>query len=189
MSGRYRGFMCECQNTEDCSDSSYIGRTIKWSEVLTVLCCCMSHNRWLFLFCRFVSSEGELPLELLFAMSSAQRQHLSHLLLTVLLVGGWTADGAQNGSEAEGASFSVSSRRHIVVKEGSSALIECNVTGGHDDIKWYNSKGPLLGEENMLCWEQLDFFLAPRRHSSHILKSFKTRKLWNQFSHTPWNTQ
>lgn len=93
-------------------------------------------------------------------MSSAQRHHLSHLLLTVLLVGGWTADGAQNGSEAEGASFSVSSRRHIVVKEGSSALIECNVTGGHDDIKWYNSKGPLLGEENMLCWEQLDFFFS-----------------------------
>ncbi|XP_073334972.1 microfibrillar-associated protein 3-like [Pagrus major] len=82
-------------------------------------------------------------------MSSAQRQHLrqhlSHLLLTVLLVGGWTADAAQNASEAEAASFSVSSSRHIVVKEGTSALIECNVTGGHDDIKWYNSKGPLLG--------------------------------------------
>lgn len=158
MSGRSWGFVCVCQNTEDCCNLSYIGRTIKWGEVLTVLCCCGSHNRWLFLFCRFVSSERELVLELLFAMSSAQRHHLSHLLLTVLLVGSWTADGAQNRSEVEAVSFNVSSRRHIVVKEGSSALIECNVTGGHNDIKWYNSKGPLLGEENTQCSEQLDFF-------------------------------
>ncbi|XP_041808398.1 microfibrillar-associated protein 3-like [Chelmon rostratus] len=83
-------------------------------------------------------------------MSSAQKHHPSHLLLTVLLLGGWTADGAQNGSEPEAAS---SSSRHIVVKEGSSTLIECNVTGGHNDIKWYNSKGPLLDENTGGKWQ------------------------------------
>lgn len=82
-------------------------------------------------------------------MLSTQKHHLLHLPLIFLLFGGWTADGAQNGSEVGSASptplISVSSSRHVVVKEGSSILIECNVTGGHDDIKWYNSKGPLLG--------------------------------------------
>lgn len=76
---------------------------------------------------------------------------MSNLLLTVLLLGGWAADGAQNGSEVEVSSpvqlASVSSSMHIVVKEGASMLIECNVTGGHDGVKWYNSKGPLLGED------------------------------------------
>ena len=37
--------------------------------------------------------------------------------------------------------------RDIVVKEGSSTLIECNVTGSHDDILWYNSKGHILDEK------------------------------------------
>ncbi|XP_019120916.2 microfibrillar-associated protein 3-like isoform X1 [Larimichthys crocea] len=82
-------------------------------------------------------------------MLPTQRHHLSHLLLTVLLLGSWTAHGALNGSETETAAClrldSISSSRCIVVKEGSNALIECNVTGGHNDIKWYNSKGPLLG--------------------------------------------
>ncbi|KAM9348559.1 microfibrillar-associated protein 3-like [Symphorus nematophorus] len=80
-------------------------------------------------------------------MLPTQKHHLSHLLLAVLLLGGWTADGAQNGSESSVWLSSVSSSRYIVAKEGSSTLIECNVTGGHDDIKWYNSKGPLLGEK------------------------------------------
>lgn len=79
------------------------------------------------------------------------KHHLPHLLLTVLLLGGWIAEGAQNVSEAEAASSvrpaSVTSSRDIVVKEGTGTLIECNVTGGHDDIKWYNSKGLLLSEE------------------------------------------
>ncbi|XP_076607052.1 microfibrillar-associated protein 3-like [Chaetodon auriga] len=90
-------------------------------------------------------------------MSSAQKRHLSHLLLAVLLLGGWTADGAQNGSEPEAASSvrltGVSPSTHIVVKEGSSTLIECNVTGGRDDIKWYNSKGPLLSENSGGKWQ------------------------------------
>lgn len=76
------------------------------------------------------------------------------LLLSVLLLGGWPADGAQNVSEPEvsppvqltGASTSL----HIVAKEGDSMLIECNVTGGHDGVQWFNSKGPLTGEEGVL---------------------------------------
>ncbi|XP_044079055.1 microfibrillar-associated protein 3-like isoform X2 [Siniperca chuatsi] len=86
---------------------------------------------------------------LFWSLSEQQKHHLSHLLLSVLLLGGWTADGAQNGSEAEAASSmrltSVPSSGDLVVKEGSSMLIECNVTGGHNDIKWYNSKGRVLG--------------------------------------------
>ncbi|XP_034745656.1 microfibrillar-associated protein 3-like [Etheostoma cragini] len=85
-------------------------------------------------------------------MSPPQKHHLSLLLLlAVLLPAGWTADGANNGSEAEGVSSAhpawtgVPSGGDITVKEGSSVLIECNGTAGYDDIKWYNSKGPLLG--------------------------------------------
>ncbi|MBN3296244.1 microfibril-associated glycoprotein 3 [Amia ocellicauda] len=37
--------------------------------------------------------------------------------------------------------------REVVVKEGSSTLIECNVTGSYEDILWYNSKGHILDEE------------------------------------------
>lgn len=62
------------------------------------------------------------------------------LLLSVLLLGSWPADGAQNASEPE----------HIVAKEGDSMLIECNVTGGHDGVQWFNSKGSLTGEEGVL---------------------------------------
>ena len=78
-------------------------------------------------------------------MFSPGKHHLSHLLLTVLLLGGQTADGAQNGSEVETAS--VHSSRAIVAKEGSSILIECNVTGGHDSIMWLNPKGLKLGDD------------------------------------------
>ncbi|XP_059207685.1 microfibrillar-associated protein 3-like [Centropristis striata] len=82
--------------------------------------------------------------------------HKHQLLLTALLLSGWTANGAQNGSETEAASsvrLAVPSGRNIVVKEGSSTLIECNVTGGYDDIKWYNSKGPLLDEGTGGKWQ------------------------------------
>lgn len=82
-------------------------------------------------------------------MFSTQKLHLSHLLLLFLLFSGRTADGAQSGSEAGSTSptqlVSVSSSRHVVAREGCSVLIECNVTGGHDDVTWFNSKGPLLG--------------------------------------------
>ncbi|XP_076130544.1 microfibrillar-associated protein 3-like [Alosa pseudoharengus] len=46
--------------------------------------------------------------------------------------------------------------RDIVVKEGSSTLIECNVTGSHDDIMWYNSKGHILDEQGDGKWLILD---------------------------------
>ncbi|KAJ8348617.1 hypothetical protein SKAU_G00272060 [Synaphobranchus kaupii] len=46
--------------------------------------------------------------------------------------------------------------RDIVVKEGSSALIECNVTEGHEDILWYNSKGHILDEEEGGKWVIMD---------------------------------
>ncbi|XP_070700066.1 microfibrillar-associated protein 3-like [Pempheris klunzingeri] len=89
-----------------------------------------------------------------------QKYHLSRLLLTVLLLGGWTASGAQNRSEPEGVPFTrhagVPSSGDIVVKEGSSTLIECNVTEGHVDIKWYNSKGALLGEDTGGKWQTLE---------------------------------
>lgn len=79
---------------------------------------------------------------------SAPQKH--YLLLLVLLLSGWWADGAQNDSDVELVSpewvASVPSSRDIVVREGSSTLIECNVTGRHEEIKWYNSKGTLLGE-------------------------------------------
>ncbi|XP_023262093.1 microfibril-associated glycoprotein 3 isoform X2 [Seriola lalandi dorsalis] len=74
-------------------------------------------------------------------MFSHQKPHLSHLLLTVLLLHGWTTEAAQNRSEVEAPPSDPS----IVAREGSNTLIECNVTGGHDDVKWYNSKGQLLG--------------------------------------------
>ncbi|XP_034764594.2 microfibril-associated glycoprotein 3-like [Acipenser ruthenus] len=38
-------------------------------------------------------------------------------------------------------------RRDVIVREGSSAVIACNVTGGQDArVVWYNSKGHLLEE-------------------------------------------
>ncbi|KAM8900490.1 microfibrillar-associated protein 3-like [Spinachia spinachia] len=58
------------------------------------------------------------------------------LLAGLLLLGG--------GSQAESSSSSGGS---MLAKEGSSARIVCNVTGGHEDIKWYNSKGHLLGDD------------------------------------------
>lgn len=76
---------------------------------------------------------------------------MSRLLLAVLLLGGGTAGGDQNETEAAPSVQKARSSAggHIVVKEGSSMLIECNVTGGHDDFRWYNSKGPLLGEDRV----------------------------------------
>ncbi|XP_028276946.1 microfibrillar-associated protein 3-like [Parambassis ranga] len=75
-------------------------------------------------------------------MSLPQNHLLSHLLVTALLLGSRAADGAHSRSEA---ASGPSSSRDIVAKEGSSVLIECNVTGSRDDVKWFNSAGPLLG--------------------------------------------
>ncbi|XP_059913595.1 microfibril-associated glycoprotein 3-like isoform X1 [Gadus macrocephalus] len=64
-----------------------------------------------------------------------------------------SAEGAQNRTAAQDAVLKA--RRDgapfngevVVVKEGSDALIECNVTGVYDDFHWYNPKGLLLEEE------------------------------------------
>lgn len=97
-------------------------------------------------------------------MPAPQKHHLLPLLLAVSLLSGWSADGARNDSRAEVAAppgwmASVPSSRDIVVREGASTLIECNVTGSHDDIKWYNSRGPLLGEGGARRRKQL--YLLP----------------------------
>uniref|UniRef100_A0A3B5QT54 Microfibril-associated glycoprotein 3 n=1 Tax=Xiphophorus maculatus TaxID=8083 RepID=A0A3B5QT54_XIPMA len=78
---------------------------------------------------------------------------LSHTLL--LLLGCWTADGAHNDSEAGSVTelAPVASSRYILAKEGSSTLIECNVTEVQEDVRWYNSKGLLLGEEEGGKWQ------------------------------------
>lgn len=80
-------------------------------------------------------------------MSPPHNHNRSHLLIALLLLGGWTAGGAHDVSEASILQAGVPSSQNAVAREGSSMLIECNVTGSLDGIKWYNSKGPLLGEK------------------------------------------
>ncbi|XP_005800438.1 microfibril-associated glycoprotein 3 [Xiphophorus maculatus] len=83
----------------------------------------------------------------------SKKHCLSHTLL--LLLGCWTADGAHNDSEAGSVTelAPVASSRYILAKEGSSTLIECNVTEVQEDVRWYNSKGLLLGEEEGGKWQ------------------------------------
>uniref|UniRef100_A0A3B3Y5V7 Microfibril-associated glycoprotein 3 n=1 Tax=Poecilia mexicana TaxID=48701 RepID=A0A3B3Y5V7_9TELE len=83
----------------------------------------------------------------------SKKHCLSHTLLLLLVC--WTADGAHNDSEA--GSFTelapIASSRYILAKEGSSMLIECNVTDVQEDVRWYNSKGLLLGKEEGGKWQ------------------------------------
>ncbi|XP_054902456.1 microfibrillar-associated protein 3-like [Poeciliopsis prolifica] len=83
----------------------------------------------------------------------SKKHCLSHTLL--LLLGCWTADGAHNDSEAGSITelAPVTSSRYILAKEGSSTLIECNVTEVQEDVRWYNSKGLLLGKEEGGKWQ------------------------------------
>lgn len=77
---------------------------------------------------------------------------LSHSLVAVLLLlGARTADGAYNDSEETFPRRT--NNRNMVVKEGSNTLLECNVTEGHGDIKWYNSKGTLLDDDAGGKWQ------------------------------------
>ncbi|XP_072230710.1 microfibrillar-associated protein 3-like [Leuresthes tenuis] len=88
-------------------------------------------------------------------MLSPQDKCLSCMLFVVLLLSGCTTDGAQNKSEAV-ASLQMNtfpSSKDIMAKEGSSILIECNITARHADIKWYNSKGLLLEEGEGGKWQ------------------------------------
>ncbi|XP_034462848.1 microfibrillar-associated protein 3-like [Hippoglossus hippoglossus] len=84
----------------------------------------------------------------------------SRLLLCVLLLllCGRAAQAAPSRSEDEAASSPARmvadpSDRVIVVKEGSDTLIECNVTRGHTDVKWFSPKGAELGEEAGEKWQ------------------------------------
>lgn len=109
---------------------------------MKVGCCLTCNVAFPFLFCRFVLHRCEPQPFLWFGMLTPGKHRLSSLLLSVLLLHGWTADGAGNTSAALGPPS-----RDVVVKEGSSALIECNVTGDYTDMKWYNPKGRLLGQD------------------------------------------
>lgn len=87
------------------------------------------------------------------ATVSPSQKH--YLLLTVLLLSVWTADGLQNISGVEVKSDPQGNSKYITVKEGSSMLIRCNLTGGHDGAQWYNSQGLLTGEEDTLSEEKI----------------------------------
>ncbi|XP_030010598.1 microfibrillar-associated protein 3-like [Sphaeramia orbicularis] len=76
--------------------------------------------------------------------------HLSHLVLTLLL-SCWSTAGQQNRSHLVEI---VPPSMNIIAKEGSSMLIECNVTG--DNITWYNAKGLLLGDSEDGKWQIQD---------------------------------
>ncbi|XP_071030889.1 microfibrillar-associated protein 3-like [Oncorhynchus clarkii lewisi] len=74
------------------------------------------------------------------------------MIITQLFASGhaeeMTKDGTQNRSLVSIHYLaSLPTLRDIIVKEGASTLIECNVTGKPDDIQWYNSKGHVLDAE------------------------------------------
>ncbi|KAL0994429.1 hypothetical protein UPYG_G00122180 [Umbra pygmaea] len=73
-------------------------------------------------------------------------------VITVLLVCGQadevTTERTQNQSLLSVHSLASLPTLHvIVVKEGDSTLIKCNVTGKRDNVQWYNSKGHVLNEQ------------------------------------------
>ncbi|XP_036022480.1 microfibrillar-associated protein 3-like [Onychomys torridus] len=75
------------------------------------------------------------------------------ILVSTLATAKSVANGTLNGTDVVFGSVPViiAKTDHIIVKEGSSALINCSVHGGPDlAFKWYNSVGKLLkeGEED-----------------------------------------
>uniref|UniRef100_A0AAQ6AHA5 Ig-like domain-containing protein n=1 Tax=Amphiprion ocellaris TaxID=80972 RepID=A0AAQ6AHA5_AMPOC len=51
------------------------------------------------------------------------------------------------------------SSRDVVAKEGSSIVIECNVTDGNHEVKWFNPKGALLANDaGRSCWSTFEMF-------------------------------
>ncbi|XP_064423066.1 microfibril-associated glycoprotein 3 [Latimeria chalumnae] len=74
---------------------------------------------------------------------------------TVVALGNGTAQSREglaftNSSLPSGVQLQTAFSGHhdIIVKEGTSAVIECNVNGTHyKEVFWYNSKGRLLDEE------------------------------------------
>ncbi|XP_054610188.1 microfibrillar-associated protein 3-like [Dunckerocampus dactyliophorus] len=71
-------------------------------------------------------------------MSTAKN---SPVQLALVLFCIWMVDGTAKRSEA------VSTSSSIVVREGTSVLIECNVTGVRDDVRWYSPSGRLLVDD------------------------------------------
>ncbi|XP_017288227.1 microfibrillar-associated protein 3-like [Kryptolebias marmoratus] len=84
-----------------------------------------------------------------------ENRRLSQTILAVLLFASCSAGGAQNESEV--VSFlqldALPPSRYIVVKEGSNALIGCNVTGQQDEVRWFNSDGPLVNDDAGGKWQ------------------------------------
>nr|XP_015205320.1 PREDICTED: microfibril-associated glycoprotein 3 isoform X1 [Lepisosteus oculatus] len=86
-------------------------------------------------------------------MLLARRGQAVFLLLYASCAAAQGADGPQSDPPGNSSMIpahrlaSLPALRDIVVKEGSSTLIECNVTGSHEGIQWYNSKGHVLDEE------------------------------------------
>lgn len=74
--------------------------------------------------------------------------------LVILLAALTTAEDVSNSTfnrtdtHAGAVPVVISRIDHIIVKEGSSALIDCNVQGSPSPhYRWYNSNGHLLQEE------------------------------------------
>lgn len=109
-------------------------------------------------------------------MLSPQSPQLSCLLATFLLLSCWKADGAHSGSEVV-SSVHLTSVPSIVAKEGLTALIECNVTGVHDNFKWYNSKGPLQGDGAGKCWDYDQLWVLFMLHNCFIWKRWQEKTL------------
>ncbi|KAL2095201.1 hypothetical protein ACEWY4_009920 [Coilia grayii] len=81
--------------------------------------------------------------------SSYSKNIFTSVLVIVMVVTGEAhVDPARNISLVSVKALAdLPTSRDIVVKEGSSTVIECNVTGSQNSILWYNSKGHMLDEE------------------------------------------
>ncbi|XP_048382845.1 microfibrillar-associated protein 3-like [Stegostoma tigrinum] len=85
--------------------------------------------------------------------------HGRFFLLTVscwLYVVAQRGNGSSGNMTEQGAGwvpFITSRLDHIIVKEGVSVTMNCNVSGNPEpQIQWYNSNGRLLNQESENCW-------------------------------------
>eukprot|EP00061_Rhincodon_typus_P008413 g31000.t1 len=88
-------------------------------------------------------------------MSVLIRLHSRFFLLTISC---WLCVVAQHGNGSSGnmteqeagwVPFITSRLDHIIVKEGVSVTMNCNVSGNPEpQIQWYNSNGRLLNQES-----------------------------------------
>lgn len=102
---------------------------------------------------------------------------MSVLFHTVLLLG-WPAYAAQQASELKRAPpglptvTTTTGSLHMVAREGDNVLIECNVTGQHNDVQWFNSKGALTGEGGALLLGMIEKTRLSILFSFHLCSSF-----------------